>query len=166
VLVIVGLILAAVVVDVATGNDYDDGDAGASLAQSSPSSIFVPTQSSVAPPPAAPVAPAVACNDAPNTVLDMINSGFTDGEVLDNAQAVDLPNAMTLIGGDINSASGSRESSRDSWLYSDGVLYAITSDARRRSLFADGRDVAPNDWGLYNDALANCVGRIDSATPG
>jgi hypothetical protein len=43
------------------------------------------------------------------------------------------------------------------------VVYAQTSDARKRTTWPDGRDVAGVNWTDYNDQLANCGGRIDSA---
>lgn len=91
----------------------------------------------------------------------MINAAFTDGEELVNSQSVDGPDSMTYIGGNIDKA-GSRESSGDVWLLSDGVLYALSSDARRRTMLPDGRDLA-SAGDDYGSELINCVGRADSA---
>lgn len=106
-------------------------------------------------------APVIACKSAPTAVVAMINAAFTDGEELVNSQSVDGPDSMTYIGGNIDKA-GSRESSGDVWLLSDGVLYALSSDARRRTMLPDGRDLA-SAGDDYGSELINCVGRADSA---
>ena len=54
---------------------------------------------------------------------------------------------------------------RSARLFSDGVVYAMASAARRHSLLPDGRDLL-DDWITYNDGLTNCIGRADALTPG
>lgn len=123
-----------------------------------PSSSAAPTTSQA--PLAAPTtAREIPCHEAPAKAVEMIEASFTNAEHLVNTQSVYGPSASVVIGGNIDNADGSRMSSRDSWLLRGGVLYALTSDARRHTLLPDGRDLL-NDWTTYNDAVANCVGRV------
>lgn len=147
------LIILGTVVD----RSKDDDRPRSSEASSTPSSTIRPTP--------APQPLNVACHTAPSAIVDIITASFTNGEQLANAQSIDAPRAMTLVGGDIVGADGSRISSRDAWLVSGGAVYAITSDARRHTLLPDGRDVF-EDWQEYNAELSNCVGRVDSQSPG
>lgn len=100
----------------------------------------------------------IPCQAAPATVVDIINGSFLDGASrLENAQAVELPDAMTLIGADIYTGD-SRASSWDRWLVSDGVVYAMSPDARRRTLLPDGRKLTAGlDDYDYRESLDACV---------
>lgn len=72
------------------------------------------------------------CQKPPQVLLDEVTGGFLDGQHLENAQSVDLPLAMTMVGGDIVSADGERQNSREAWVYSDGALtYASSSSICR-----------------------------------
>jgi hypothetical protein len=77
---------------------------------------------------------------------------------------------MVVVGGNIFDATGEKESSQDSWVMNSGIVYALTSDARRHTLLTDGRDVLGDRWSEYNDAVGRCVGAVEraanqSATP-
>ncbi|MCV7173869.1 hypothetical protein H7I41_28500 [Mycobacterium manitobense] len=112
------------------------------------------------------VSPAANCTEAPTAIVDMINAAFTDGEQLEHTQAVNAPDATTYVGGNIFGADGTKASSQDTWLVSNGAVFAITSDARRRTLLPDGRDIDPA-WGQYNAAVYQCVGQVErAANPG
>lgn len=106
------------------------------------------------------------CQEAPSRIVEIINAAFINGEHIENTQSIDGPRGITYVGGDITSADGKRISSRDTWAVSGGAVYAITSDARRRTLLPDGRDLDPFDWPQYNDELADCVARVDALAPG
>ena len=115
----------------------------------------------------APAGPAAmfTCKEAPSAVVEIINASFTNGEHLEHAQAVEGPQTMTYVGGNIFDPSGTKLSSQDSWVLSDGVVYALTSDARRHTVLLDGRDLEAHfwDWAEYNDAVGKCVGDVERA---
>jgi hypothetical protein len=112
--------------------------------------------------------PAV-CQEAPAKIVDVINSGFTDGQHLEDAQALDGPDASTYVAGSIIRPDGSPDASYEAWIYLKGVAYVLTENARVLGRFREGRDVAPIDF--YSDEyerLANCitnVGRLRDGKP-
>jgi hypothetical protein len=112
-----------------------------------------------APPPAAPPAPTTVveppCRAAPSGVVAAITAAFTDGEQLNNVQAVNAPQDMTYVGGNITRG-GEVLSHADVWLVQHGKIYALSSDARRRTLLPDGRDVA-SAGDEYGTAVQACV---------
>jgi hypothetical protein len=116
------------------------------------------------PPAAAPsqTARTPSCSPAPAAIVDMINAAFTNGEHLEHAQSVEAPKAVTFVGGNIFGADGTKASSQDAWLVSGGQVYALSSDARRRTLLPDGRDLA-TDWPTYSDEVGTCVGDVERA---
>lgn len=142
----------------------------------SPSTTATSTTTTTTPPTVAPTASerwlapstssstaaAAACDEAPARVVEMINAAFTNGEHLEHAQAVRGPNAMTFVGGNIYDAAGERVSSEDAWVLSNGAVYALTSDARRRTLLQDGRDLDQN-WTQRVEPLGACVSRVARA---
>ena len=83
----------------------------------------------------------------------MIDAAFMNGEHLEDAQALDGPQAVTYVGGNIIDADGQQESSQDTWLLFDTNVHALISDARRRTLLPDGRHRLGVDgtWTDYND---------------
>lgn len=127
----------------------------------SPVPIPVPTSATAA----VPAAPA-GCNEAPARIVDMVNAAFTNGEHLENAQSVTGPSGMVIVGGNIVDAAGTRVSSADSWVMSGGSVYGLSSDARRHTLLHDGRDIIPDNWATYNDAVGECVVAATRATNG
>ncbi|CAN5396675.1 hypothetical protein BH09ACT8_BH09ACT8_45830 [soil metagenome] len=56
-----------------------------------------------------------------------------------------------------------KESSQDTWVLSNGQVYALTSDARSHTLLPDGRDLDTHffEWTDFNDAVSKCVGDIE-----
>lgn len=153
------LIAAALLIAVvAVGNVIQSRNEEAKSASSSATKTGA-TSARVATPVAPMPTPEAHCKDAPSGVVAVIDAAFTDGEHLENTQAIDLPKAMTIIGGNIVNSAGKRVSSQDSWLFSDGAVYALTSDARRRTMLPDGRDLLYFDWATYSYQVGTCVGR-------
>ena len=126
----------------------------------SPSDSFIPVPPSMS----ASTAPA-GCQDAPSRIVDIIDASLTDGEHLEHTQAIEGPHSTTYVGGNIFGANGMKVSSQDTWVLSNGQVYAITSDARQRTLLPDGRHVPllRPDWGVYNAAVNTCVGQVERA---
>ncbi len=89
----------------------------------------------------------------------MINAGFTNGEHIEDVAALDGPSASTYVAGNIYEASGARGSSHNAWLYRDGAIYALSKDARKHTLFTDGRDIADADFFTSADweTLGECI---------
>lgn len=103
-------------------------------------------------------AAASACDPAPARLVEMINAGFTDGEHLEDVTALSAPRAGTYIAGNIYTENGRSLSSHNAWVYTNGAIYALTKDARKHSLFTDGRNLVPDffssaDWEL----LGQCI---------
>src|SRR5690348_12022367 len=105
------------------------------------------------------------CEAAPQEIVDKINEAFTGGEHLEHVQAIEGPHAMTYVSGNIFTAAGVKESSQDTWVVYDGNVYALTSDARKRTTLQDGRDLPEhyNSWPQYNDQVSQCVGIVERA---
>lgn len=160
------LIAAAVFIAVVVvGNGIQSRDEENKAANSSTTKTRA-TSTRVAPPIAPMPTPTVRCKDAPAGIVAMIDAAFTDGKHLENAQSIDLPKAMTIVGGNIVDPDGTRVSSQDSWLLSGGIVYALTSDARRRTMLPDGRDLLYFDWTTYNDQVGTCVGQATKSANG
>lgn len=106
--------------------------------------------------PSATAAP-IACQPAPAALVQLINAAFTDGEQLDHPAAVNGPNDATYIAGDITKAK-EVVSHADVWLSQHGALFALSSDARKRTILADGRDIA-YAGDEYGSAAQACIGR-------
>ena len=89
----------------------------------------------------------------------MINAAFTNGQHLEDVQALDGPSASTYVAGNIYTSAGVRDSSHNAWVYLDGQVYALTKDARRDTLFTDGRDLVPDDFFSSADweTLGDCI---------
>lgn len=99
------------------------------------------------------------CDEPPARIVEMINAGFTNGEHIEDVAALDGDNASTYVAGNIYEASGARGSSHNAWLYRDGAIYALTKDARRHTLFTDGRGMIPDDFfsGADWELLGQCI---------
>lgn len=135
-----------------TGDSEETAPTSTSLATARPT---VSTTAAAAPTPQ-PVE-YLPCQPAPATVVEIVNASFADGtSQLRNAQAVELPQAMTYIGADIYQGD-ERVSSQDRWLVSGGAVFAISPDARRRTLLPDGRDLLPMDDYDERQSLDACV---------
>jgi hypothetical protein len=108
-----------------------------------------------------------ACADAPVTSVNEINSGFlAANEYLMDIQAV-VAGGATYIGANIAGPGSTKVSSQDTWAVRIGQVYAITSDARSRTTFPDGRHVQGlESWPEANAALGQCVGALERARNG
>ncbi len=108
-----------------------------------------------------------ACADAPVTSLNAINEGFLSAnEYLMDVQAV-VAGGATYIGGNIAGPQSTKVSSQDTWGVYMGHIYSITSDARSRTTFPDGRHVTGlESWPEANAALGECVGALERARNG
>lgn len=136
-----------------TGDSEETASTSTSSATARPT---VSTTAAAAAPTPQPVDP-VPCQPAPPNIVEIINASFADGaSQLRNAQAVELPQAMTYIGADIYQGD-ERVSSQDRWLVSGGAVFAISPDARRRTLLPDGRDLLPMDDYDERQSLDACV---------
>lgn len=128
------------------------------------------SKSAVAAPPLTPTSTAepvpAKCNEAPAVIVEMINASFTNGQHLEDAQALDGPDASTYVAGNIVRADGERDSSHEAWVFSGGVVYALTSNARRDTLFPDGRDLFPLFFGQDYAKLDNCITNVTRARNG
>lgn len=146
-----GVVVALLLLIVTCGPDSGDG-------KSAPA-----TSASAIPPPPTMAAPS-GCRTADQALVDLINGGFLDpGQHLVDAQIVTGRNAQ-YIGGNIMGADGAKLSSQDTWAVVDGVGFSITSDARERTAFVDGRDMpALEDWADANDVVGKCVGAVERA---
>lgn len=100
---------------------------------------------------------AVGCAEAPVEIVEIINANFTNGKRLENTQSVSGPSGKVIVGGNIVASDGTRVSSLDSWVMSDGEVYGLSGDARRLTRFGDGRDVLGGDWATYNHTVGECV---------
>ncbi|MDM2398184.1 hypothetical protein PP613_04020 [Mycobacteroides abscessus] len=101
------------------------------------------------------------CREAPSRIVDIIDAQFTNGEHLTHAQSVDGTHAETFIGGNIFRGN-LKISSQDTWVLHNGVVYSLTSDARRHSMLRDGRNIA-TDWSDFSAVVGECVGRVERA---
>lgn len=104
------------------------------------------------------------CREPGHGTVDVINGGFTAGEHLADVQAVNSATA-TYIGGNIHNDNGEKLSSQDTWALVDGQVYALTSDARSRTAFPDGRHLPALEWEWAdgNNAVGPCVGAVERA---
>lgn len=99
------------------------------------------------------------CKEAPERVVDIINSQFTNGEHLAHAQSVEGTNAETFVGGNIMSGE-TKVSSQNTWVLRNGAVFALTSNARRYTMLPDGRKLV-TDWSDFNAMVSECVGRVE-----
>jgi len=72
---------------------------------------------------------------------------------------VNGPGNLIYVGGNIIGSDGTKESSADVWLVKDEgiyVVYALSRDARQRTTWPDGRDLA-SAGDQYGSAVQDCV---------
>lgn len=119
---------------------------------------WVPSPASAPPVVSAPAA-AAACDEAPARIVDIINASFTNGQQLGEGVALDGPKASTYVAGNIYTADGQRDSSHNAWVFQNGAVFALTKDARRDTMLADGRDLVPVDFFSGDDwsTLGDCI---------
>lgn len=153
VLSVVAVFLVLVAIDTVFPDEQKDTASTAPTSWSFPKPT--PPASTPEPVVAAPVSS--ACGPAPVALVELINQSFTGGEQLARATAVNAPRDMVYIAGDIE-AGGQRVSSADVWLYQHGAILALSSDARKRTMFADGRDFA-SAGDEYGTAAQDCISR-------
>lgn len=160
-IVVLGIVASSVLIACSGGSGTDATTTTAAAAVDIPRISPVPITTPPPPTPAPPAGPVPSagpgCGEAPSRIVEMINAAFTNGEHLENMQSVSGPSGMVIVGGNIVDASGTRVSSADSWMMSDGAIYGLSSDARRHTLLPDGRDLIPGNWATYNDAVGECV---------
>ncbi|WP_255788225.1 hypothetical protein [Mycobacteroides abscessus] len=101
------------------------------------------------------------CKEVPARIVEIIDAQFTNGEHLAHAQSVDGTHAETFVGGNIFRGD-LKVSSQDTWVLHNGVVYSLTSDARRHSMLRDGRNIA-TDWSDFSAVVGECVGRLERA---
>lgn len=146
----VGLVLVTLMMTEMTKDAMDEAAPTTSEAVAAPTPALAPPSTATA---------TVPCQEAPSMIVDSINAAFTNGETLQNLAAVDLPDAMQYVGGDIFEGDR-RVSSSDRWLVSNGVVYAVSLDARERTLLPDGTDMQPTGWEAYHAAFEDCVAAV------
>ncbi|HEY9311637.1 hypothetical protein [Williamsia sp.] len=81
---------------------------------------------------------------------------------LANLQALSAPGGLVYIGADIMRGE-ERESSQDTWVVEDDVVYALSSSANEFTVLPDGRDLLDVNISAgdeYGSALQNCVARV------
>lgn len=104
--------------------------------------------------------PAVAvpavCVQPPAGVQQSIDASFSGGERLEDVFAVAGPGGLVYVGGNIVAVDGSKVSSADVWLVSDGAVFSLSGDARRHTPWPDGRDIA-SAGDEYGTQVQDCV---------
>jgi hypothetical protein len=120
-----------------------------------------PPPSSAAPtnPPAAQRPLPSSCNAPSPSVIASIDAAFLEADQhLEDAFLVYGQRDVAYIGANIMDSAGTRLSSSDVWAQSDGVIYSLSGDARRRTSFPDGRralDISAGDE--FGVAVSDCV---------
>ena len=158
--IIIGILIAVVVLGAVIGEVVFGGkktDNWPKRTASAPSSTIVPGPPLVTAAP--PVAPAAACEAPPDGVVELINGSFTGGEHLEDVQAVNGPDKLIYVGGNIFGADGTKVSSADVWLLENKAIYivsSLSSDARNRTTWPDGREKA-SAGDEYGSAVIACV---------
>jgi len=155
--VAVAVLIAVAVIGIVTSSGGEKSAHTTTATKSMNEPIFIPKPSTLAP-------VSIPCRPAPPVLVDIINGSFTSGEHLEHMQAVHAPEA-TYVGGNIFDSTGRKVSSQDTWAELDGAMFAITSDARRRTLLPDGRHFPgiEREWPEYNAAVSKCVGAVERA---
>jgi len=105
--------------------------------------------------PTAGATPGIPCKEAPSTIVSIINATFTGGEHLENTKSVIGLHDLVYVGGNIM-AGAQRASSGDVWVVQHGGIYSLSSDARKRTLLPDGRDLA-SAGDQYGSAVIDCI---------
>lgn len=126
--------------------------------------VLAPTTQ--APPPAARSTQTVSqlpCEVPPELYVSMIEAMLIDSSLsLANLQALSAPGGLVYIGADIMRGE-ERESSQDTWVVEDDVVYALSSSANEFTVLPDGRDLLDVNISAgdeYGSALQNCVARV------
>lgn len=119
--------------------------------------------------PAAPSATATAqraprplpasCSIPASSVIAAIDAAFIEADQhLEDAFLVYGADDVAYIGANIMDSAGTRLSSADVWAQTDGIIYSLSGDARRRTSFPDGRralDISAGDE--FGIAVSDCI---------
>jgi hypothetical protein len=100
-----------------------------------------------------------ACKTPSASIIDQINASFIETDQhLENVFMVYGRKDVAYIGADIMNAAGDRLSSNDVWANDGGVLFALSSDARRRTAIPDGRKILGISAGdEFGTDVSDCV---------
>ena len=106
---------------------------------------------------AATTATDVACKDAPDKTVKLIEAALTtSGQTLANAQAVEAGDVI-YIGANIMEGE-KREHSAEVWASKGAAVYALSSNARKSTSLPDGRKIlGANAGDQYGAAVQQCV---------
>lgn len=85
-----------------------------------------------------------------------INASFSGGERLEDVFAVAGPGGLVYVGGNIVGPDGVKVSSADVWLVAGGAVFSLSGDARGRTPWPDGRDIA-SAGDDYGSQVQDCV---------
>lgn len=132
-------------------------------------SPYVPASTTPAPPSATVQAPQpsqraprplpASCNTPAPSVIATIDAAFIEADHhLEDAFLVYGAGDVSYIGANIMDSAGTRLSSADVWAQSDGIIYSLSGDARRRTSFPDGRralDISAGDE--FGIAVSDCI---------
>lgn len=121
------------------------------------------SRSAIAPPP---TGVAANCSQPPSSVKELIDASFANDERLQDVFAVNGPDGIVYVGGNIMGDDGVKVSSADVWLVirqpGSYDVYSLSGDARRRTLWPDGRDIA-SAGDEYGTAVQDCVIKAERA---
>lgn len=102
--------------------------------------------------------PAV-CKTPEQSIIDQIDASFIEADRhLEDVFMVYGRKDVAYIGANIMDSAGTRVSSADIWAQSDGMLFSLSSDARRRTALPDGRkllDISAGDE--FGSAVSDCI---------
>ncbi|AUS31669.1 DUF2510 domain-containing protein [Rhodococcus qingshengii] len=99
------------------------------------------------------------CKVPAQSVIDQIDASFIEADRhLEDVYMVYGRKDVAYIGANIMDSAGTRVSSADIWAQSDGMLFSLSSDARRRTALPDGRkllDISAGDE--FGSAVSDCI---------
>ncbi|ROZ52979.1 DUF2510 domain-containing protein [Rhodococcus sp. WS1] len=103
--------------------------------------------------------PPSTCKVPARSVIDQIDASFIEADQhLKVVFMVYGRKDVAYIGANIMNSAGDRVSSADVWAQSDGMIFSLSSDARRRTAFPDGRQLLDINAGdQYGSAVSDCI---------
>ena len=100
-----------------------------------------------------------ACKTPAQSIIDQIDASFIEADRhIEDVFMVYGRKDVAYIGANIMDSAGTRVSSADIWAQSDGMLFSLSSDARRRTALPDGRkllDISAGDE--FGSAVSDCI---------
>lgn len=100
-----------------------------------------------------------ACKTPAQSIIDQIDASFIEADRhLEDVFMVYGRKDVAYIGANIMDSAGTRVSSADIWAQSDGMLFSLSSDARKRTALPDGRkllDISAGDE--FGSAVSDCI---------